>query len=275
MPRAMRSNLAQKLAAVALGAATLAITAGQLPALAAYGPPPPPPPAPGGYSAVVTSTDDRAGRRSVGPVRSRRVSVALTVPPERSDPGPDHAHAPPTVRGSVTAGQPGYRAICGVGVLIQVNGKAYTGNFGHPLTLDISGFQIRPGDRVVVVERQELRTFVPATDGRSHGAVQPPGSGRTSRCCAAGRVAGRTGSSGRRRVPPASATAPVGARGSHQPVPRSRRPFPGRGRGAGSGMADRDQPLNQRRGAGSSPVPRRVSPALPLGKPPTATPHVA
>src|ERR1700727_3409554 len=80
MPREKRSNLAQKLAIVALGAATLAIAyAGQLPALA-YGPPPPPPVAPGGYQAVVTST-------TVGPAGASIVinigacRATLTVPP--------------------------------------------------------------------------------------------------------------------------------------------------------------------------------------------------
>ena len=42
----------------------------------------------------------------------------------------------PNVLGIGAGGHPGYRAIGGVGVLIEVNGKPYTGNLRHRLTLD-------------------------------------------------------------------------------------------------------------------------------------------
>ena len=80
MPREKRSNLAQKLAIVALGAATLAIAyAGQLPALA-YGPPPPPPVAPGGYQSVVTSTTVGPNGATIA-INIGPCKASLTVPP--------------------------------------------------------------------------------------------------------------------------------------------------------------------------------------------------
>jgi hypothetical protein len=157
MPRAQRFHLAQKLAVVALGAATLAIGTGQLPALA-YGGPPPPPPAPGGYTAVVTSQTVGPGGAVIGPVGVGKCSVALTVRPGTFKSQVQITLTAPTVQGIGDGGQPGYRAVCGVGVLIQVNGKLYTGNFGRSLTLDISGFSIRHGARVVVWNGKE---FVP------------------------------------------------------------------------------------------------------------------
>lgn len=161
MPREKRSNLAQKLAIVALGAATLAIAyAGQLPALA-YGPPPPPPVAPGGFQSVVTSTTvGPAGATiaiNIGPCKA-----SLRVPPGTFTTQVQLTITAPSVAGIGNAGHPGYHAICGIGVGITVNGKIYTGTFGHRLTLTISGFAIRHGDRVVVWNGSSF-VFVPAT----------------------------------------------------------------------------------------------------------------
>ena len=157
MPRAQRFHLAQKLAVVALGAATLAIGTGQLPALA-YGGPPPPPPAPGGFIAVVTSQTVGPGGGVIGPVGVGACRVALTVPPGTFKTQVQITLTAPSVQGIGDGGQPGYRAVCGVGVLIQVNGKPYTGDFARSLTLDISGFSIGQGARVVVWNGKE---FVP------------------------------------------------------------------------------------------------------------------
>ncbi len=148
MPRAMRSNLALKLATVALGAATLAIAAGQLPAQAAYGPPPPPPNAPGGFRAVVTSVTIGPGGGVIGPVRIDGLLVALTIPPGTFTTPVQITLTAPRGLGIGSRGHPGYRPVGGVGVLVQVNGVPYTGNFAHRLTLDISGFSIGPRDRV-------------------------------------------------------------------------------------------------------------------------------
>ena len=146
MSRANRSNLALKLATVALAAATLTITAGQLPALA-YGPPPPPPVAPGGYQAVVTSTTvGPAGANiaiNIGACRATLTRCRLEYSSSQVS-APSH-----NVREIGNAGHPGYRAICGIGIGITVNGTIYTGTFGHQLALTITGFAIKHGNRVV------------------------------------------------------------------------------------------------------------------------------
>ena len=148
MPRAVRSNLALKLATVALGAATLAIAAGQLPAQAAYGPPPPPPNAPGGFHAVVTSQTIGPAGGVIGPVRIDGLEVSLTIPPGTFTTPVQITLEAPDELGIGGGGHPGYRSVGGVGVLVEVNGHAYTGNFAHRLTLDITGFSIGPRDRV-------------------------------------------------------------------------------------------------------------------------------
>ena len=129
MPGAKRFHLAQKLATVALGAATLAvINPGILPAQAAYVPPPTSTPPPGGYTAVVTSvTVGPAGAR-IGPVRIDGLLVTLTIPPGTFTTPVQITLTAPNVLG---VSEPGYRAIGGVGVLIEVDGKPYTGTFNH------------------------------------------------------------------------------------------------------------------------------------------------
>ena len=187
MPREKRSNLAQKLAIVALGAATLAIAyAGQLPALA-YGPPPPPPVAPGGFQSVVTSTTVGPNGATIA-INIGPCKASLTVPPGTFTTQVQLTITAPSVAGIGNAGHPGYRAICGVGVGITVNGKIYTGTFGHRLTLTIAGFAIRQGDRVVVWNGSSF-VFVPATvagfglkfsftgSGEDFAVLQPSGGG--------------------------------------------------------------------------------------------------
>jgi len=146
MPGAKRFHLAQKLATVALGAATLAvINPGMLPAQAAYVPPPTSTPPPGGYTAVVTSvTVGPAGAR-IGPVRIEGLLVTLTIPPGTFTTQVQITLTAPNLHGVI---EPGFRAIGGVGVLIEVNGKPYTGSFGHQLTLDISGAGINSRDHL-------------------------------------------------------------------------------------------------------------------------------
>ena len=149
MPREKRSNLAQKLATVVLGAATLAIAyAGQLPALA-YGSPPPPPVAPGGFQSVVTSRTVGPGGATIA-VNIGPCKASLTVPSGTFTTQVQLTITAPSVAGIGNAGHPGYHALCGIGVGITVNGTIYTGTFGHRLTLGIAGFAIRPGDRVAL-----------------------------------------------------------------------------------------------------------------------------
>jgi hypothetical protein len=175
MPREKRSNLAQKLAIVALGAATMAIAyAGQLPALA-YGPPPPPP-APGGYQSVVASTTIGPNGGLVGPVEVDGCRVALRVPAGTFTTDVQVTITAPSVSGIGDGGHPGYHAVCGVGVGITVNGKAYTGTYAHSLTLVISGFLIRPGDRVAVFNGKSF-VFVGATVRGYSAVISFKGSG--------------------------------------------------------------------------------------------------
>ena len=176
MPRAMRSNLALKLATVALGAATLAIAAGQLPAQADYGPPPPPPNAPGGFHAVITSQTIGPAGGVIGPVRINGLTVALTIRPGTFTTPVQITLTAPNPLEIGAGGHPGYRAVGGVGVQIEVNGKPYTGNFGRSLTLDISGFAISPGVRVGVWDGTEFK-FIAATVGGPTVRVSFVGSG--------------------------------------------------------------------------------------------------
>ncbi len=155
MPGAKRFHLAQKLATVALGAATLAvINPGMLPAQAAYVPPPTTTPAPGGYKAVVTSqTIPVTG--GVIRVRIDGLLVSLTIPAGTfSTPVQVTLTAP----NDLGVGTPGYRAIGGVGVLIEVNGKPYTGTFNHSLTLDISGAGITSRDHLAAWNGKSFQT---------------------------------------------------------------------------------------------------------------------
>jgi len=186
MPREKRSNLAQKLATVAVGAATLAIAyAGQLPALA-YGPPPPPP-APGGYQSVVASTTIGPAGGVVGPLEVDGCRVALRVPAGTFTTDVQVTITAPSVSGIGDGGHPGYHAVCGVGVGISINGKQYTGAYGHSLTLVISGFELRPGDRVAVWNGKifefvgaQVRGFAAVISFRGSGedfAVLAPGGG--------------------------------------------------------------------------------------------------
>jgi hypothetical protein len=188
MPRIKRFSLAQKLATVALGAATLAIAyAGQLPALA-YGPPPPPPVAPGGFQAVVTSTTVGPAGASIA-INIGACRANLTVPPGTFSAQVQLTITAPSVREIGNAGHPGYRAICGIGIGITVNGTIYTGTFGHQLTLTITSFAIKHGDRVVVWNGTSF-VFVPSTvttsgvqfsftgSGEDFAVLAPPGGGQ-------------------------------------------------------------------------------------------------
>ena len=168
MPGAKRFHLAQKLAIVALGAATLAVVnPGLLPAQAAYVPPPTSHPAPGGYKAVVTSVTVGPAGEQIGPVEIDGVEVTLTIPPGPSRP----RSRSPSSRLTRWGGQqrprlPGRgRRRCPD----QVNGKPYTGPFGHSLTLTITGAAITSRDRLAAWNG---KTFVFVGVHRGRHALQ-------------------------------------------------------------------------------------------------------
>ena len=230
MPRAKRFHLAQKLAIVALGAAALAIGTGQLPALAYGGPPPPP--APGGYTVLVTSQTIGPDGGVIGPVRVDVCSVALTVPRGTFKSQVQITITAPTVQDIGDGGQPGYRAVCGVGVLIQVDGQPYTGGFGHELILDISGINITHNARVVVWNGTEF-VHVAATIAGPTVRVRFSGSNEDFAVLVPG--GGSQSGSSRTEVATASRGNPHGRRrGSHEPIHRSPRPVSGRDRRAGA-----------------------------------------
>jgi hypothetical protein len=204
MPRANRSNLAQKLAVVALGAATLAITgAAQLPAHADYGPTIPLQPVPGGYTSVVASTTIGSAGGTIGPVAVDGCSAFLRVRPGTFTTPVQVTITAPSASGVGDAGHPGDRAVCGVGVLVQVNGTVYTGNFGHSLTLTITGSSIKAGDRVAVWNGQAF-VFASATVAGDTARVRAVGSSDAFAVLAPG--------GGRSESPPGGAT--VAARSS-------------------------------------------------------------
>jgi hypothetical protein len=206
MPRVKRSHLTQKLATVALGATTLVIAGlGQLPAQA-YGPPPPPP-APGGYQVVVATETIGPAGGIIGPVEVDGCKVALTVPPGTFKTQVQVSITAPSVSGVGNGGHPGYHAVCGVGVGIAVNGKAYTGTFGHSLTLDISGFLIKSDDRVAVFNGKTF-VFIGATVSGDTAVITFKGSGEDFVVLAPG---GGGGGGGR---PPVHGVAAV--RSSHE-----------------------------------------------------------
>jgi hypothetical protein len=195
MPRAQRFHLAQTLATVALGAATLAIAySGQLPALA-YGPPPPPP-APGGFQSVVASTTIGPAGGLVGPFEVDGCKVSVRVPAGTFTTDVQITITAPSVSGIGDGGHPGYRAVCGVGVGIAVNGQAYTGTYGHSLVLTISGFLVRPGDRVAVFNGKTF-VFVGATVRGFSAQVSFRGSGEDFAVLAPGGGGGAGRSAGR------------------------------------------------------------------------------
>jgi hypothetical protein len=160
MPRIMRYKLASKLATVAVGGATLAVAMGQLPAQA-YGPPPPPPP-PGGYHNVVTS-QTCGPKGCVIEARIDGLLVAVTVPAGDFAKPVQITLLAPNARGIGTGIRSCWRAVGGVGIVVQINGTTYTGIFAKPFTVELSGREIRPGDRVAVWNGTSF-AFIPATE---------------------------------------------------------------------------------------------------------------
>ena len=130
------------------------------------------------------------------------------------------------------AGDPGYRAICGIGIGITVNGTIYTGTFGHQLTLTIPGFAIKHGDRVVLWNGTSFG-FVPATVSSIGVQFSFTGSGEDFAVLAPRAGWPVRGPSGRGQHRRPQQPGNPGS-GSGQPLPHARRPFSGRDRGPGS-----------------------------------------
>jgi hypothetical protein len=76
--------------------------------------------------------------------------VSVTVPPGDLPQGAQVTLLAPSVQGIGNAGHSRYRTVAGAGVLIQVNGRTCAGAVAKPITMELSGRQIRPGDRAAV-----------------------------------------------------------------------------------------------------------------------------
>ncbi len=94
---------------------------------------------------------------------------------------------------------------------ITVNGKQYTGTYGHSLTLVISGFQIRPGDRVAVFNGKTF-VFTGATVQGYSAVISFKGSGEDFAVLAPGGGGGRGGGQSPRRGVNAAVRSGHGAR---------------------------------------------------------------
>ena len=151
MPRIWRYRLASWLGVAGLAAATvLTGNPGSALADAGYGPPPPPAPVPGGYFRVVTSQTIGPSGGIIGPLRVDSLEVLLRIPRGDFRRAVQITITEPNVRALGHAGFRRYKAIGGVGILVQVNGSTYRGDFLKPLRLKLSSRRIHAADIVVV-----------------------------------------------------------------------------------------------------------------------------
>jgi hypothetical protein len=111
----------------------------------------------------------------VGPVEVDGCKVSVSVPAGTFTTDVQVTITAPSVSGIGDGGHPGYHAVCGVGVGITVNGKAYAGTYGHSLVLTISGL-VRPGDRVAEFNGKTF-VFVGATVRGFSAQISFQGSG--------------------------------------------------------------------------------------------------
>jgi len=175
-------NIAMRplLSAVAGGLALAAANSGI--ALAAYGPTAPvaSDPGPGGYYCVVTSQTVGLGAGQIGPLQLSGGRASLSFH-RRTFGGQDQITLTEPFgrhgecQGGRSIGDAGFRdfrAVAGLGILVQHDGAAYHGRFGTPLRLRLDSRMIRPGSLLVAWNG---RRFV-----RVPGAVVRRGSVRAS-----------------------------------------------------------------------------------------------
>jgi hypothetical protein len=184
-----RRTLRQLTGVAAAAAACCAVLmAGPATALAAYGPPPPvPAPVPGGFSEVVTSVTvgpagmfirhlELDGLNASLDIRPdtflQPVQVTITEPFVRDGPATTAYLGQRRTCGNAAgigdAGFPGYCAISGAGILVQINGVDYTGPYPKPMILRIHW---KPKLTTIIVVWDGVR-FVkaPQTRDRRHFA---------------------------------------------------------------------------------------------------------
>jgi hypothetical protein len=145
--------------ACAAGVSAAMLVANSGIALAGYGPPTPgPTPVPGGYYCIVTSRTVAPAGTLIGPLRihnlvfrlrvrrgtfSAPVQITMTQPYAQTG-------ACQGGRSIGDAGFGGYRAVGGVGILVQQGGVAYPGTFARPLRLRLTSSAITRSSLVVV-----------------------------------------------------------------------------------------------------------------------------
>jgi hypothetical protein len=145
--------------ACAAGVSAAILVANSGLALASYGPPPPvPTPVPGGYYCIVTSRIVTPAGALIGPLRLRKLVVRLRIRPG-TFPAPvqitltqpyARTGACQGGRGIGDAGHRGYRAVGGVGILVQQGGVTYPGPFLRPMRLHLRSRKIARSSLVLV-----------------------------------------------------------------------------------------------------------------------------
>lgn len=158
MQRVRGFKLVQHLPSMAIvGVVMLALNSGI--ALAAYGPPAPAPaPVPGGFSCVVTSQTVSPAGKLIGPLRLQGLVATIRVRKGNFGGSTQITITEPFTRSGACQGGPGvgnagfggYRALGGVGILVQVSGSAWPGTFRRPISLHLASRSIRRSSRVVV-----------------------------------------------------------------------------------------------------------------------------
>ncbi|HUY44760.1 MAG TPA: hypothetical protein VMV92_03405 [Streptosporangiaceae bacterium] len=165
MPRICQHKLVWKLASLAVGStAVLATNSGV--ALAAYSPPPPSALVRGGYYCVVTSQTVRPAGELIRSLRLNGLVARLRIPRGTFDVPVQITITEPYGRSRDCQGGPGiadagfdrYRAVGGIGILVQRGGSAYHGTFRKPLSLRLSSASISQSSRVVVWRRARFET---------------------------------------------------------------------------------------------------------------------
>jgi hypothetical protein len=177
-------KLVRKLAGAALGgAAVLAANSGA--ALAAYGPPSPPPatPVPGGFYCVVTSQTIGRASQAIGSLRLDGIAASIRVRRETFRGRVQATITEPYGHRGGCAGGPGigsggfrgYRAVGGVGIIVQRHGSADRRKFAKPLVLRMTSPSIRPSSLIVVWNGKRFERAA-AVIGRGSATVRVAGS---------------------------------------------------------------------------------------------------
>ncbi len=180
MPRISRYALVRQMAAMAiLGIAALVSKPG---IALAYGPPPPPPPTPvrGGYYCVVTSQTLGPAGQLIGPLRLTGMVARLGDSSGAFPAGAQITVTEPYASSSDCQGGPGignagfagYRAVGGVGILIQRNESAYRGTFRKPLALHLASRSITRSSLVVVWSGTRFVKVPHAVIGRGSASIR-------------------------------------------------------------------------------------------------------